>query len=156
MILSDYQIEARKTAIYPGKYGIIYPALKLVGEIGEFNEKIYGGKPNEEIVKELGDCLWYCANLCSDLGIRLIQFVGPMEPLFLFCARICEEIGKSFRDGRVVNTEKVSRWIGQIVNEVHELSKTLGVTLEQVMDMNIEKLKSRQNRGVLTGEGDDR
>lgn len=78
MDFTDYQIKARKTAIYPSKYIVIYPALKLAGEAGEVAEKIgkslrdQDGKFNEEeLTKEIGDVLWYCAALASDLGLSL-------------------------------------------------------------------------------------
>ena len=41
MDFDNYQIEARKTAIYPDKdKNFIYPTLGLVGESGEVAEKI--------------------------------------------------------------------------------------------------------------------
>lgn len=79
MNFNQYQKEARKTAIYPKKYAIIYPALGLGGESGEVLEKVkkllrdndgeITDKFREEITKELGDVLWYIANLASDLEI---------------------------------------------------------------------------------------
>ena len=74
---NQYQAKARETAIYPREYKLIYPALGLAGEAGEVCEKIKkiirdkGGVVNDtdrdEIRKELGDVLWYVAQLASDL-----------------------------------------------------------------------------------------
>ena len=79
MNLNDYQQQARTTAIYKDK--IIYPTLGLCGESGEVAEKIkkllrdadgeMDNKRLEALKKELGDCLWYIANLASDLGLDL-------------------------------------------------------------------------------------
>uniref|UniRef100_A0A6M3INP9 Putative nucleotide pyrophosphohydrolase domain-containing protein n=1 Tax=viral metagenome TaxID=1070528 RepID=A0A6M3INP9_9ZZZZ len=76
MDFDDYQIEARTTAIYP--IGVIYPTLGLCGEAGEVAEKIKkiirdGGEfaHNALIAQELGDVLWYLANLAADLGFSL-------------------------------------------------------------------------------------
>tara|TARA_B100001989_G_scaffold134312_1_gene95113 strand:- start:351 stop:680 length:330 start_codon:yes stop_codon:yes gene_type:complete len=82
MDFDNYQIEARKTAIYPNKdKNFIYPTLGLVGESGEVAEKIKkilrdkNGKFDYEsktaIKKELGDVLWYLANLCNELDFTL-------------------------------------------------------------------------------------
>ena len=82
MDFNDYQKKSRKTAIYPDKdKNFIYPVLGLVGEAGEVAEKIKkvirdkGGKigrhDKEEISKELGDVLWYLANLATELGLSL-------------------------------------------------------------------------------------
>jgi NTP pyrophosphatase (non-canonical NTP hydrolase) len=84
--LNEYQRQATKTADYPGRgHNMLYPALKLNGEAGEVAEKV--GKhwrnegitnPNElnagqkiELIKELGDVLWYIAALSEELGVDL-------------------------------------------------------------------------------------
>lgn len=78
--MDDYQKAARKTAIYPTP--VVYPALGLAGETGEVCEKIKkrirdaDGDFNDpefkkNIQKELGDVLWYIANLSADLDIKL-------------------------------------------------------------------------------------
>ena len=81
MDFQDYQQKARETAIYPREYAVVYPALGLCGEAGEVAEKIKkvirdnGGEFTEfdrmNIRKELGDVLWYMAQICSDLDLRL-------------------------------------------------------------------------------------
>ena len=82
MDFDNYQIEARKTAIYPNKdKNYIYPTLGLVGESGEVAEKIKkilrdkNGNLDDEsklaLKKELGDVLWYLSNLCDELDFLL-------------------------------------------------------------------------------------
>ena len=82
MNFDNYQIEARRTAIYPNKdKNFVYPTLGLVGESGEVAEKIKkilrdkNGAIDYEsklaLKKELGDVLWYISNLCDELGFSL-------------------------------------------------------------------------------------
>tara|TARA_B100000212_G_C27359853_1_gene527691 strand:+ start:1051 stop:1380 length:330 start_codon:yes stop_codon:yes gene_type:complete len=82
MNFDSYQIEARKTAIYPEKgKNFIYPTLGLVGETGEVAEKIkkiirdkngiFDNESRAAIKKELGDVLWYISNLCDELDFSL-------------------------------------------------------------------------------------
>ena len=82
MDFDNYQKEARKTAIYPNKdKNFIYPTLGLVGESGEVAEKIkkvlrdnngnFDYESKTAIKKELGDVLWYLANLCNELDFTL-------------------------------------------------------------------------------------
>lgn len=87
MTLDEYQQQARTTALYPEHAKVLYPALKLTGEAGEVAEKIgkmirdQGLQPGEtlsdeqraDLGKELGDVLWYIANLAADLGLSLEQ-----------------------------------------------------------------------------------
>lgn len=85
MTLNEYQQQARKTALYPEHAQVLYPALKLAGEAGEVAEKIgkmirdQGLQPGDalteaqrdDLTKELGDVLWYIANLAADIGVDL-------------------------------------------------------------------------------------
>lgn len=75
----DYQAKAKETAIYPASYAMTYLALKLCGESGEVAEKI--GKSirdntrldDSDLVKELGDVLWYVSMLAEELGYDLSE-----------------------------------------------------------------------------------
>jgi NTP pyrophosphatase (non-canonical NTP hydrolase) len=106
--LSDYQRRSRQTAEYPREAWLAYPALGLAGEAGEVAEHAKkairddGGSVSQErrraMSRELGDVLWYVAQLASELGLDL----------------------------------------------------------EQIAAQNLEKLLSRQRRGVLSGSGDER
>jgi len=76
MRFNEYQEEAKKTAIYPEQYKVVYPALGLAGEAGEVAEKvkkhIRDGVLNvEDLKKELGDVLWYVSALAADLDLDL-------------------------------------------------------------------------------------
>ncbi|SDE96803.1 NTP pyrophosphatase, house-cleaning of non-canonical NTPs [Thermus arciformis] len=81
MTLEEYQREAQKTALYPEAYRLVYPALGLAGEAGELANKVkkvlrdHGGRLREEdreaILAELGDVLWYVAQVATDLGESL-------------------------------------------------------------------------------------
>ena len=80
MDMNDYQAQARITAIYPEDLDLIYTALGLTGESGEVAEKVKkmirdGTELNivkkGEIALELGDVLWYIANLAHEIGVSL-------------------------------------------------------------------------------------
>ena len=80
MEFNEYQKRARETAVYPdiGK-NLTYPALGLIGEAGEVANSIKKiirddkGVLTEErkalLKKELGDVLWYIAQLGTELEI---------------------------------------------------------------------------------------
>ena len=83
MELSEYQRLSRSTAEYPRREALTYPALGLAGEAGEVADhakKVIrddGGEVTpqrrEAMAKELGDVLWYVAQLASELGLELEQ-----------------------------------------------------------------------------------
>lgn len=80
MNFDEYQKKSRETAQYPdiGK-NYLYPVLGLCGESGEVAEKfkkLIRDKNNvltddykAEIKKELGDIIWYIAQIATELGI---------------------------------------------------------------------------------------
>ena len=109
MLLSDYQQRSRATAIYPGAGdNLLYPTLGLCGEAGEVAEKVKkmvrddAGVLTPErraaLAKELGDVLWYVAQVATEADLDL----------------------------------------------------------DVIAAANLEKLLSRQERGVLQGSGDER
>ncbi len=108
MELSEYQRLSRRTAEYPREAWLAYPALGLAGEAGEVAEHVKksirddGGAVLPErraaMGKELGDVLWYLAQLATELELDL----------------------------------------------------------DDIAQRNLDKLLSRQQRGVLAGSGDDR
>lgn len=82
MTFSEYQKLSRETAVYPDAgNNFIYPTLGLAGEAGEVAEKVKkilrdsGGaadeKKREEIEKELGDVLWYVAQIATEFNLPL-------------------------------------------------------------------------------------
>ena len=84
MLLNDYQLESRSTARYPDAgNNLIYPTLGLTGEAGEVADKVKklirdrGGVMDqqfkEDLALELGDVLWYVAQLATELGLSLEQ-----------------------------------------------------------------------------------
>ena len=109
MLISEYQELSRRTATYPGAGdNIVYPTLGLAGEAGEVAEKVKkllrddGGILSEErraaLAAELGDVLWYVAQVATEAELDL----------------------------------------------------------EEIAQGNLDKLLSRQRRGVLSGSGDAR
>ncbi len=82
MDFTEYQTKSRKTAKYPPiGHGVVYPTLGLTNEAGEvagkikkiFRDKggVINGEDREALTSELGDVLWYLAQVCTELDISL-------------------------------------------------------------------------------------
>jgi len=50
----------------------------------------------------------------------------------------------------------MSKELGDVLWYVAQLASELGLELDEIAAQNLEKLFSRQERGVLSGSGDDR
>lgn len=79
MQFQEYQEASHEFAVYPQDHAPTYPILGLAGEAGELcnkYKKIIRGDDNQQeiiegIVEELGDCLWYLSECCTQLGLSL-------------------------------------------------------------------------------------
>ena len=88
MNFDDYQTLALSTAVYQNiGENLVYPALGLAGETGEYVDKVKKNWRNKgsmsaanlsteekkEFSKELGDVLWYIAASARELGFELSE-----------------------------------------------------------------------------------
>jgi NTP pyrophosphatase (non-canonical NTP hydrolase) len=82
MDLHEYQRRSRETARYPDAgANPLYPTLGLCGEAGEVADKvkkvlrdrdgIYDEAVRDDLRLELGDVLWYVAQLATELDLSL-------------------------------------------------------------------------------------
>lgn len=82
MNFKEYQEKSRETAAYKNVgNNYVYPCLGLAGETGEVCEKIKKLQRDHDdvltddykqaVCSELGDCLWYMSQICSELNIDL-------------------------------------------------------------------------------------
>ncbi len=82
MNFAEYQQKAKQTAKYPViGHAVIYPTLGLTNEAGEVSGKIkkifrdkqgvIGDAERAALLGELGDVLWYLAQVSTELGLSL-------------------------------------------------------------------------------------
>lgn len=66
-------------------------------------------------------------------------------------------LAKSIRDGEPEGFhDSIKKELGDILWHIAAIADDVGVPLEQIAELNIEKLASRKQRGVITGSGDNR
>lgn len=77
MLIHEYVQKARSLAIYRTnpRNAFFYPILGVGGEIGELVEKIQHGGSDDEIVKEMGDVLWYLVSTLEDIEWGFVDSV---------------------------------------------------------------------------------
>ena len=73
---------------------------------------------------------------------------------------VAEHAKKALRDDAgVVSAQRrgaMEKELGDVLWYVSQLASELGLDLDEIAKANLEKLLSRQRRGVLSGDGDDR
>jgi NTP pyrophosphatase (non-canonical NTP hydrolase) len=68
---------------------------------------------------------------------------------------VAEKVKKWVRDG-TLDREGVKKELGDVMWYLAALATDLNVSLNEIANANIEKLRSRQARQKLSGSGDDR
>ena len=70
---------------------------------------------------------------------------------------VAEKVGKMIRDGMPDNfPAEIAKELGDVLWYVQEMAGLNGYTLQDIADINVQKLESRKARGVLSGSGDNR
>ena len=150
----DYQLFTDSTAFYPQDLGLPYCTLGLLGESGEYAEKIY------KLIE------------LRKATLHKYEEIGPFEELKEILrqaaelGRRAEILKKSLRKGEkkippvvVFSADERDELIGELGDTQHYVARNarhLKVELSQVAYSNVKKLTDRQKRGVLEGEGDKR
>jgi NTP pyrophosphatase (non-canonical NTP hydrolase) len=92
--LNEYQRLSRRTwSLIRTDHAIVYPTLGLANEAGEvagkvkkiFRDKggVIGEADREALKQELGDVLWYLAQICTELDLTLEEVAeANLEKLF--------------------------------------------------------------------------
>lgn len=82
-----------------------------------------------------------------------------LYPTMLLCGEageIANKVQKHMRDGTPLDDKDLAKEIGDCLWALANLAEDLGYDFDEIATMNLEKLKSRQNRGKLSGSGDNR
>ena len=69
---------------------------------------------------------------------------------------IAEKVKKQIRDGSLVSGEEIVKELGDVVFYITALANYFDSNLDEVLQKNVDKLNSREERGVLGGSGDNR
>ncbi len=160
---NTYQAQAATTAVYPISAKLQYPVFGLCGEAGEVMERLKrslrSGKPidRDGLIDELGDVLWYISAICTDIGITLSAVVMPSGSDFTLVAaairlyKTAGDIASGYLRGRLIHP-----YLPKAVQMLSCIAHHLDFSMQDVMVRNLAKLKDRQERNKLQGEGGDR
>lgn len=150
----DYQIFTDSTAVYPNDIGLPYSTLGLLGESGEYAEKIF---KLTEMRK---------TTLHKYEEIEPFEEFKEILKLAAELGRRAETLKKALRSGKkkippvvVFSSDERDELVAELGDTQHYLARNarhLNVKLSQVAYSNIKKLTDRQRRGVIEGEGDNR
>ncbi len=187
MDFSYYQEEAIKTAIYTNRgNNLIYPMMGLIGEGGELAGKIakmlrdddskMTPERREAIRGEIGDMLWFVANICAELKLDLgnlfllasnahknyygnhdiYQLILKLQQQISHMCILVEQNLYESTDNKSKILDPLGTDITMLLILIDEICVACALDMSRAAQCNLEKLRSRQERGVLKGDGDNR
>lgn len=128
MTLNEYQQSAMTTCTESSK-NFSYMMLNLVGEVGEFSSKVAKSIRKQEI----------------EIGGNDAQY-GDSPNIHYYTEKADAE----------ETDEELMKEAGDILWQLSGLFSVMGWDLEEIAQMNLDKLASRKERGVIVGDGDNR
>lgn len=170
MLINQYQTLAQRTSLDDGHDKLDNGILGLIGETGEIVDLYKKWKyqstpgtllPMERMLEELGDALWYAAELAAGRQRMLSEIVGTfvdldtvgrmatpkkrdmrklIVSLSMNASDICEHAHKK-------RFEQMDKALKNMMVGMAILSSVCGSSLDAVAAMNIEKLKKRYPHG---------
>ena len=135
-----------------------YLTLGLIAEVGEAAGKLAkrrrdGVFDEKAYIKELGDILWFIVNAAEFDDKRYdTQYSEALKDCFE------QKVIRNNRKERAIFLSLITAnsSIRGVAFDIACLAGKYGYTLEQVAEINIAKLRDRQARGVIKGNGDER
>lgn len=178
MNLADYQEFVEGLASAPStasfKDRLTTSVLGLCGESGECLDIIYGfingyekDFDKNKLIDELSDVVWYVTFACNTLKIKLTdmfifditgvsdvpnQTAKYVLNLVSYSANCSDFVKKHVYHSKDFNEDQFLLNLKHIVEYVYLLANSLDVSLQHVVDYNVNKLKSRYKTGKFTTE----
>lgn len=143
-----------------------YLTLGLIAEVGEAAGKLAkrrrDGVFDEKVfIKELGDILWFVANLADyydkfhDTNLSAdLKECFKQDPFVALLNNTYQMI--KIADYAVGSVKYGGNFFIELTGFVCDLANCYGYTLEQVAEINLAKLRDRAARGKIQGNGDER
>lgn len=99
---------------------------------------------------EFVESMWFSSDdRKMGLGIATLGLAGET-------GEVSEIIKKHLRGDGEVDVERLKKELGDVSFYHAKIANYFGISLDDVLRTNMEKLQSRKDRGVLRGSGDNR
>lgn len=165
MKLSAYQSAIETFAKYPMTAATQYCLLGLTGEAGEIANKVkkilrddhsfLTENRRTDLIFEAGDVLWYLARLATHNGYALPdKELASHGAIDLYDATL--KLVKYCADFADFNGYMINHYVDDVLIALTDLAQILGVSIEEIAQLNIDKLTDRLARDQIGGAGDNR
>ncbi len=159
--IEDYQKFAIRTIKQDSKTRmILHCTMGMSGEIGEFIE--IGGGDIQARKLELGDCMWYAANLCELMELQIQEIIVAAQARdrtmehtvelgylpadirgVIWAARLCDFVKKMVFYGKEIDVVAINTPLIKYIGSVVDIAAMYNLDMYDVLRANIAKLETR-------------
>jgi NTP pyrophosphatase (non-canonical NTP hydrolase) len=153
MRLNEYQRASMRTmspikelTISPRNQQLLHCILGVTGELGE----IILSTDKHNLIEEIGDFMWYLSGAADTLGLGLEDIdldhkveEDPIDELATHVAIMADKLKRHIYYGVLLDDNSVERCIGACMVILDAMATECGVSLEECMITNIDKLTVR-------------
>ena len=136
------------------KLGISEEYGEIIGKVKRYCRGDYGKERfREQIKKELGDLTYYTAVYEEKIG-KIKEFREPKN------RRLKDNLHNlTALNANIFNAENerhLTLALHSMMNTITDLALNFGLTMDEITQANVDKIKSRFNRNMIRGSGDER
>ncbi len=138
-------------------FRLLHAAVGISGECGEMFQAITSDgliKDNTNMIEETGDMLWFIANACSALDVEMptaiinippdkLNIVMLVRRLTVAASKVLDEVKRVIFYGKALDEKMLVVLIRNVVYFNYALCIALESNVTSVMEININKLKTR-------------
>ena len=166
MTINEYQKATETTEIRPQTAVVNLRLMCSICGLIEEMEELEEATEVDDIIKEAGDVFYYIASIARETDMDLESLFDRVEERNLIDKKFSTSLPlkllkKTYRDmnGIMSDDYKSQLWdflaavIHEVVNFCFDFTE---MSIEEIMQLNIDKLQDRLKRGVIQGDGDRR
>lgn len=166
MTINEYQEATATTEIRPQTATVNLRLMCSICGLIEEMEELSEATRMEAMLKEAGDVFYYIASIARETNMDLESLFIRSEENDILDKKVATSLPlkllkKTYRDmnGVMSDDYKQQLWdfLAVVIHEVMIFCDGItDLTVEEIMQINIDKLQDRFKRGVIQGDGDQR
>lgn len=156
--MNDYIEFTRTTALYPKERALEYLMYGLIDELGEYLESF---EEPLDAKYELSDVMWYVARLFDETSTPVPKdpdhhkFVEGLD-LVILASKLYGDRKKLIRDNNPNKEKQFAKDLQNLYLGILAHVHYFHGDIDEIIQINVDKLTDRKNRNVLKGDGDKR
>jgi hypothetical protein len=119
---------------------------------------------DDKLIDECGDVLWYVALACTTLNLSFDNLVAKAKnseqidvyynilQLSQNTGKYADTVKKHLFHGKVLNVDGLSKLVLNIIENIEAIAIHYNISIQKIIDINVEKLKDRYKSGKFTVE----